>query len=72
MGLRLTEGVDLLALATRFALPRDALLDPRKLALHCDLGLVALEGDRLRVTEAGAPLLDALLADLVAPELALA
>ena len=72
MGLRLTEGVDLLALATRFALPRDALLDPRKLTLHSDLGLVTLDRDRLRVTEAGAPLLDALLADLVAPELALA
>ena len=69
MGLRLSEGVDLARLGRRFGWPADALVDPAKLALHQRLGLVRREGDRLAVTEAGMPLLDALLADLVAPEL---
>ena len=40
-----------------------------KLALHRELGLVKTEGERIVVSEAGMPLLDALLADLVAGEL---
>ncbi len=63
MGLRLTEGVD----PTRItALAGGAtMIDARavdRLAAH---GLVEQPGDRLRVTEAGALLLDAILADLV-------
>ena len=69
MGLRLAEGVDLAALGARFGFAPAALIDPDKLALHRKLGLATLYGDRLTVTPAGMPLLDALLADLVAPAL---
>ena len=65
MGLRLTEGIDLTALATRFATTPEQLLDPARLAFHARLGLVAQDGARVRVTEAGAPLLDRLLGELV-------
>ena len=64
MGLRLAEGV---------ALPRIAALagghapiDERQVARVSDQGLIAREGDRLRVTEAGALLLDAILPLVVA------
>jgi oxygen-independent coproporphyrinogen-3 oxidase len=69
MGLRLTEGVDLADLGARFGFSSATLLDPRKLALHERLGLVRRERDRVVVTEAGMPLLDAMLGELVAPEL---
>ncbi|MET0250933.1 MAG: coproporphyrinogen III oxidase, partial [Novosphingobium sp.] len=69
MGLRLAEGIDLAALAARFALHLEALLDPAKLVFHAGNGLVRRDGDRVRVTEAGMPLLDALLGELVASEL---
>jgi len=65
VGLRLAEGVDLGALSNRFAIPRDELIDRERLALHRSLGLVQREDDRLVVTEAGMPLLDALLGELV-------
>ncbi|MGX7926250.1 radical SAM family heme chaperone HemW [Tsuneonella sp. HG094] len=65
MGLRLAEGVDLAALSRRFAVPQGDLIDADRLALHRSLGLVATEGDRLTITEAGMPLLDALLGELV-------
>jgi oxygen-independent coproporphyrinogen-3 oxidase len=66
MGLRLGEGVDLTALSTRFAMPRDALVNAAKARFYGDLGLVRTEGDRLVVTPDGMPLLDALLGELVA------
>jgi len=69
MGLRLGEGVDLAALSQRFALAPAALVDPGKAAFHARNGLVWQQGDRLGVTEAGMLLLDALLAELVAPGL---
>lgn len=69
MGLRLAEGVDLAALSARFGVPRGELVDQQRLALHRSLGLVAADGDRLTVTEAGMPLLDALLGELVAAAL---
>jgi putative oxygen-independent coproporphyrinogen III oxidase len=69
MGLRLGEGVDCADLTSRFGFARGELIDEGKLALHRDLGLVATEGSRIVVTEAGMPLLDALLGDLVAGEL---
>ncbi len=69
MGLRLREGIDRDSLARRFGLPRDSLLDRRRLALYRDLGFVAEDGARLRVTESGMLLLDALLAELVGPAL---
>ena len=63
MGLRLTEGVDLARIARRTGLT--GLIDPtaeHRLAEH---GLIRRKGDRLALTEAGAPLLDAILAELV-------
>lgn len=69
MGLRLREGVDCADLTSRFGFARGELIDEGKLSLHRDLGLVATEGSRIVVTDAGMPLLDALLGDLVAGEL---
>ena len=69
MGLRLGEGIDLGAIAQRFGFTADALILPDKVALYARLGLVVRAGDHLTVTPAGMPLLDALLAELVAPAL---
>jgi coproporphyrinogen III oxidase-like Fe-S oxidoreductase len=69
MGLRLREGVDLARIGARFAFAPSELIDPNKVRLHRRLGLIEHDGDRLTVTPAGMPLLDALLADIVAPEL---
>jgi oxygen-independent coproporphyrinogen-3 oxidase len=65
MGLRLAEGIDLAALARRFAIATDALVDPAKLALYESLGLAWRDGPRIGVTPQGMPLLDALLGELV-------
>ncbi len=69
MGLRLREGIDLAAMAARFALPEAALLDSGKAALYRQQGLVWQNGARVGVTEAGMPLLDALLGELVPADL---
>lgn len=69
MGLRLAEGVDLAALARRFAVPPAALIDPAKLTLYRDLGLVRTDADWIGVTPQGMPLLDALLGELVQADL---
>jgi oxygen-independent coproporphyrinogen-3 oxidase len=69
MGLRLAEGVDVAALSRRFAIPVDQLLDRDRLAFLVSLGFVSKDGQRLVVTDAGMPLLDALLGELVAGEL---
>ena len=66
MGLRLAAGVDLGALSQRFGLARDTMIDARKLALYGAQGLVREDGPRLIVTDAGMPLLDALLPELIA------
>ncbi|GGC20591.1 coproporphyrinogen III oxidase [Novosphingobium marinum] len=65
MGLRLTEGIDLAALSARFAMPQDLLCDPQKLDFYRRKHLVWREGDFIGITEAGMPLLDALLGELV-------
>jgi oxygen-independent coproporphyrinogen-3 oxidase len=65
MGLRLAEGVKLRTLAARFGLAPEALCDPAKLAFYAAQGLCWREGERIGVTEAGMPLLDALLGELV-------
>jgi coproporphyrinogen III oxidase-like Fe-S oxidoreductase len=65
MGLRLAEGVDLGALAARFGLGTTALCDPAKLAFYATQGLTWKNADRIGVTPAGMPLLDALLGELV-------
>lgn len=58
MGLRLAEGVDLARIP-------DAPLDGRALAGMVAQGLVQREGSRLRVTDAGMPVLEAILRELV-------
>ena len=69
MGLRLAEGIDLGEIGTRFGYAADALVDPAKVAFYARLGMVEREDNRLTATPAGMPLLDALLAELVAPAL---
>ena len=68
MGLRLDEGIDLAAMARRFGIAAEALIDPRKQALYENQGLVRRDGSQIAVTEAGMPLLDALLPELIAIE----
>lgn len=65
MGLRLGEGVDLPALAGRFGGSPDDLCNPAKAAFYAGQGLLRREGPRLIVTDAGMPLLDGLLGELV-------
>jgi oxygen-independent coproporphyrinogen-3 oxidase len=65
MGLRLGEGVDPAELSARFGLTENNLVVPAKRAFYRDIGLLREDGSRLIVTEAGMPLLDALLAELV-------
>jgi putative oxygen-independent coproporphyrinogen III oxidase len=63
MGLRLAEGVD----PQRFAEIRGRPLDPQRIAALCEHGLLDVEaGARLRITSAGFPVLDAVVADLAA------
>ena len=66
MGLRLAEGIDPAALATRFALLPTDLIDPKAVARYAAQGLVETDGTRLTVTETGMPVLNALIAELVA------
>ena len=69
MGLRLAEGVDLAALAARLGIKGDNLINRAKLAQYADIGLAWQQGERAGVTPEGMPLLDALLAELVADDL---
>lgn len=69
MGLRLAEGLDLAALSARFGMGADQLCSPAKLEFYASLGLAWRDGARIGVTEAGMPLLDALLPELVPAEL---
>ena len=63
MGLRLAEGID----PERFARLAGRPLDPKRIAILRDEGAVETTADgRLRVTLAGFPLLDAVVADLAA------
>jgi oxygen-independent coproporphyrinogen-3 oxidase len=63
MGLRLAEGID----PRRYAALSGRALDPRRIALLCDEGAITVDADgRVRVTMAGFPLLDAVVADLAA------
>ena len=63
MGLRLREGVDLARVADLAGRPIEAVVDERAIARLPDL--IRREGDRLRVTEAGMLLLDAILPEVV-------
>lgn len=69
MGLRLSEGVDLSELTTRFALSEGELLDPEKSRFYQAQGLLWRSGNRAGVTGSGMPLLDALLGELIPWEL---
>jgi putative oxygen-independent coproporphyrinogen III oxidase len=63
MGLRLAEGIDPLA----YAALAGRTLDPRRIANLREEGAISVEADgRLRVTQAGFPVLDAVVADLAA------
>ncbi|MGJ5065491.1 radical SAM family heme chaperone HemW [Bradyrhizobium oligotrophicum] len=63
MGLRLREGID----PRRYAAISGRALDPRRIALLREEGAIAVEPDgRLRVTQDGFPVLDAVVADLAA------
>jgi oxygen-independent coproporphyrinogen-3 oxidase len=72
MGLRLSEGVDLAALAKRVGIPRHELIEQERLVFLESLGLAWQEGDRIGVTAQGMPVLDALLGELVPAALATA
>ncbi|MFV0643471.1 MAG: radical SAM family heme chaperone HemW [Sphingomonadaceae bacterium] len=69
MGLRLEEGIDLEALASRFGTSASDLVNPDKRDLFIRLGLLHRKGKRLGLTDKGMPLLDAVLADLVSDAL---
>jgi oxygen-independent coproporphyrinogen-3 oxidase len=62
MGLRLAEGIDPL----RYAALAGRELDPKRITILHDEGALETVGGRLRVTQAGFPLLDAVVADLAA------
>ena len=66
MGLRLTDGIDAGRFEARTGVALDEAIDPQSLAELRGLGLVAPAGGNLRLTAAGAPLLNAILARLVA------
>lgn len=66
MGLRLTEGVDLNALSRKTGLALSQMIDTARVQKMAALGLCVLDADRLTVTSKGLPLLDAILAELIA------
>ncbi len=65
MGLRLAEGVDLARIARLGATTPDALLDLRAVERLAEEGLIVRDGDRLAVTSAGMPVLEAILRTIV-------
>jgi oxygen-independent coproporphyrinogen-3 oxidase len=69
MGLRLAEGVDLAALSARFGLPRAGLIDEAALVRLADLEMMWADDTRIGVAPQGRPLLDSLLAKVVADTL---
>src|SRR3979409_887653 len=63
MGLRLAEGID----PQRYAALSGRALDPRRIAVLREQGAISVDASgRLRVTQAGFPVLDAVVADLAA------
>jgi oxygen-independent coproporphyrinogen-3 oxidase len=63
MGLRLREGID----PGRYAALSGRAIDPRRIAVLREEGAITVDADgRLRVTQAGFPVLDAVVADLAA------
>ena len=72
MGLRLAQGISLNRLSRKTGVAADALLDMAALQRIAMLGLIRRDGDRVTVTPAGMPLLDAILPEIVAVETAAA
>lgn len=68
MGLRLAEGLDLERVAARSGVAKSALIDDGAADRLISLGSVQRAGDHLTVTPQGMPLLDAILAEVVAIE----
>jgi len=66
MGLRLAEGIDLARLASE-GIDVAAILDEGAVARSATSGLLTRTADRLRLTDAGMPLLDAVLREIVSP-----
>ncbi|WP_242415732.1 radical SAM family heme chaperone HemW [Sphingomonas panni] len=64
MGLRMREGVDLARIATLGERPIDAVVRPDAVTLLARQGLLARDGDRLALTPAGIPVLDAVLREI--------
>ncbi|MDB5577395.1 MAG: coproporphyrinogen oxidase, partial [Bradyrhizobium sp.] len=63
MGLRLNEGID----PARYATLSGRMLDPGRIAILREEGAITVDANgRLRVTQAGFPVLDAVVADLAA------
>ena len=69
MNLRLEEGVDPGAMARRFGIDAEAMIDAEKARLYEDLGLIRRADARLHVTASGMVVLDALLGELVSAAL---
>ena len=65
MGLRLNEGVDIAEIAAMSGVPAEDLLDARAVQRLADQRLLAHANGRLRITEAGMLLLDAILREIV-------
>ncbi|MCF8706434.1 radical SAM family heme chaperone HemW [Rhizorhapis sp. SPR117] len=65
MGLRLEEGVDLERIARISGVKRDVLVDDAAIERLSAMGLIALDGGRLRVLPSGTLLLDAILPQIV-------
>ncbi len=68
MGLRLAEGVDLERVAAQSGVDADRLIDAKAVGRLAELGLVERSDMHITVTEQGMPLLDAILAEVVAIE----
>jgi putative oxygen-independent coproporphyrinogen III oxidase len=66
MGLRLREGVNLVALTLRTGFDADGLLNIRKVDVLYKEGLIQRDDQKLVVTPKGMPLLDAILGEIVA------
>jgi len=62
----LGEGIDLTRIARLGERPIDMLVDMPAIDRLAALGLVAVEGKRLRATAAGMPVLNAILGEVVA------
>ncbi len=66
MGLRLSEGIDVTRVAARIGRPLDVVLDGARLQRLLDAGMVERTSTQLRATAKGRPVLNAVIAALIA------